>query len=104
MLVLAALIGAGRPVCAQETTPRVSLRWNAPDDCPDDAELLRSVEGFLGEPLAAASEQQLSISLNVSSRAGGFSAKMRFKSASGVEERALEHPECRKLMEACALL
>jgi hypothetical protein len=104
MLALAGLLGAGRRACAQETTPRVALRWNAPDDCPDDADLLRSVEGFLGEPLAAASEQQLSISLNVTAGASGFSAKMRFKSPSGIEQRSLEHPECRKLMEACALL
>jgi hypothetical protein len=99
-----AVLGAVAPAAAQEAAPRVLLRWNAPEECPDDAELLRTVEQFLGEPLAAARQQQLSVSLNVTAVATGFSANMRFGSASGVEERSLEHPECVKLMEACALL
>src|SRR4051812_14722910 len=104
MLGLVALVCAGPDARAQESTPRVSLRWNAPDECPDDAELVRSVEDFLGESLAAAGAQQLSVSLSVTGGSSGFSAKMRFRGPDGVEERSLDHPECRKLMEACALL
>ena len=101
---VAAVLGAAPFASAQEAAPRVALRWNAPDECPDDAALLAAVQGFLGEPLSAANEQHLSVTLSVTGAAGAFAAKMRFKSKSGVEERFLEHPECSKLMEACALL
>lgn len=84
---------------------RVALRWNSPDECPDDAELVASVEGFLGQKLSEAREQELSASVNVvGSARDGFAAKLLFKSRGGIEERSLEHPECRKLMEGAALL
>ena len=84
--------------------PRVSLRWNAPEECPDDASLLAAVESYLGEPLTQAPEQQLAVSANVVGRLGGFSVKIKFTSPAGVEERYLEHPECQKLMSGAALL
>ena len=37
--------------------PRVALRWNAPEQCPDDAQLIAAVESLLGEPLAQAPAQ-----------------------------------------------
>lgn len=80
------------------------MRWNAPDECPDDVELIRSVESYLGQPLSEARQQQLAISVSVLGSAGGFSAKLRFKGANGLEERYLEHPDCRKLAQAAALL
>jgi hypothetical protein len=103
-LALLVELAAGSNARAEEALPRVTLRWNAPDECPDDVELLHTVEEFLGEPLAEARAQQLSVSVNVVDAKGSFAAKLRFKGPGGVEERYLEHPECLKLMEAAALL
>jgi len=89
---------------AQDASERVSLRYSAPDVCPDDAELVRAVEGFLGQPLAEGREQRLSVTVNVQGNPGSFSAKLSFKSPQGTEERFLEHPDCSKLTQGVALL
>jgi len=91
-------------VKAEDGAARVSLRYDAPDACPDDAHLVRAVEGFLGQPLAESREQQLSVVINVQGSPGGFSAKLSFKSPQGTQERFLEHAECDKLTEGVALL
>lgn len=80
------------------------MRWNAPDSCPDDAQLINAVEGFLGQRLAEAREQELAVSINVQGDEAGYSAKLKFTGPSGPDERFLEHPECSKLMEAAALV
>ena len=89
---------------AADAPARVSLRWNAPDACPDDSEAVRNVEGFLGQRLSESREQQLGVSVDVQGTAHGFSAKLVFASPRGAEQRNLEHPDCSKLMEAAALL
>jgi hypothetical protein len=103
LVIVAACLttGAAQAVDAPE---RVSLRWNAPDACPDDSELVHAVEEFLGQPLSASREQQLSISINVVGALGTFSAKLSFMSPQGTQERFLEHAECHKLTEGVALL
>lgn len=103
MVVVAACLATGNAHAA-DAPERVSLRWNAPDACPDDAELVRAVEGFLGQPLVESRQQQLSISVSVQVGASGFSANLSFKSPGGTQERFLEHPECGKLTEGVALL
>ncbi len=101
-LALVAWAGAGH---AGEDQPKLSLRWNAPDECPDDAVLVRSVEQQLDQPLSEARQQSLAISANVVGEpSGGFAAKLRFAGPNGTEERFLEHPDCAKLTEAVALL
>jgi hypothetical protein len=100
---LAVLVVGVRAVAA-DAPGHVALRWNAPDECPDDAQLVRGVERYVGQPLAEAREQRLSISVNVVAGDGGFSAKIRFKGENGIEERSLEHPDCEKLGDAAALL
>lgn len=57
IFVAVATCGAGSVAWGQ--VPSVALRWNAPEECPDDAELVHAVEGFLGESPADASHQQL---------------------------------------------
>lgn len=103
-LAVLALCWASGTAAAAEAPQRVSLRWNAPDECPDDAQLVRAVEGFLGQPLAESREQRLSVSVSVQGGRGGFSAKLSFQSPQGSQERFLEHPECSKLAEGVALL
>jgi hypothetical protein len=89
---------------AQQATRRLSFRWEAPNECPDDARALAAVEGLLGQPLAEAREQELAISVRVQAGADAFSAGLVFVSPQGTQERDLEHPDCDKLTEAAALL
>jgi hypothetical protein len=89
---------------ARAETPQVSLRWNAPDECPDDAQVLSEVERLLGAPLAHAPAQQLAVNVTTVGGLGGFSAKLTFKSPAGVAERYLEHADCQMLMSGAALL
>jgi hypothetical protein len=103
MAVVATCMASGAAQ-AGDAPERVSLRWNAPDACPDDSELVHAVEEFLGQPLAASREQRLSVSINVLGSPGSFSAKLSFDSPQGAQERFLEHPECSKLLEGVALL
>lgn len=104
-LTLAVVLLYSAPVVshAADAPPRVSMRWNAPDDCPDDAALMQAVEGLLGQALMS-QEQQLAISINVLGGSGGYSAKLSFKGPQGSLDRFLEHPDCSKLAEAVALL
>jgi hypothetical protein len=62
------------------------------------------VEEFLGQPLSASRQQQLSVSINVVGNATSFSAKLTFSGAQGTQERFLEHAECDKLTQGVALL
>jgi hypothetical protein len=104
-LVLAGLLVLpGRVALASETPPHIALRYSAPDACPDDAQLVASVEGFLGQPLREAREQQLSANVTVQGGAAGFAAKLTFTSPRGTEERFAEDADCSKLAEAAALL
>jgi hypothetical protein len=102
------------PAFAQEQAPvptpqaapgnHISLRWNAPNECPDDAQFVAAIEGLLGQRLSEAREQELAASVNVQASAEGFSAKLEFTTPQGTQERFLDHPECRRLMDAAALL
>lgn len=95
---------AGEEGAPAEPVQHVSLRWDAPPACPDDAQVVGAVVALLGQPLAETREQQLAVSINVQEGAGGFSAKLAFTSPQGTQERFLEHPDCSKLMEGAALL
>src|SRR5689334_8398286 len=102
VILVAALI---RPAAAQaEAGQHVAVRYSAPEVCPDDAQLVSTIEGYLGQPLAESREQDLAVAINVQGQAGGFSAKLAFKGPHGPDERFLEHPDCRKLIDASALL
>jgi hypothetical protein len=92
------------PAAAQSAN-RVSLRWSAPDECPDDVRLVHAVEALLGQSLSDAGTQSLSVHASVlGSEATGFSAKLSFASPQGPEQRFLEHPRCDQLLEAVALV
>src|SRR5262245_11553790 len=90
---------------ADDAPTTVQLRWNAPEECPDDLALLRAVEGFLGRPLEAKRDRALSVNVKVQGDPErGYAAKLSFTDAAGVTERVLDHPECGKLVEGVALL
>lgn len=98
------LLALGREAYAAEPGQRVALRYSAPDACPDDAQLIAEVEGFLGQPLRETREQELSANMNVVGAASGFAAKLTFTSPRGTDERFIEDADCRKLAQAGALL
>jgi hypothetical protein len=92
-------------VSAQTESGRVTLRWNAPHECPDTAALALEIEAYLGQKLDERRPQDLAVDANVQGSAGdGYSAKVVFGSARGVQERYLDHPDCGKLTEATALV
>jgi hypothetical protein len=93
-------------VCAAEV-PRaaVSLRWTAPDECPDDIQLVHAVESLLGQSLLETREQSLAIWATAQGdSAHGFAAKVSFSSPQGTEQRFLEHPSCDQLLRALAMV
>jgi hypothetical protein len=103
-VLAAALVLAARPTVAHAES-RPSLRWNAPEACPDDASALQQVVAFLGQELQATPPQELAISAVLQGdAASGFSAKLVFRTPKGSSERYLDHPDCAKLTEAAALL
>jgi hypothetical protein len=92
-------------VAGAEAAPRVSLRWAAPDECPDDAQLVHRVEALLGESLLDAGDQALTVRASAQGNPDkGYAAKVSFTGAQGTEDRYLEHPSCDNLVQALALV
>ncbi|MEO7034995.1 MAG: hypothetical protein ABI548_13885 [Polyangiaceae bacterium] len=90
---------------AQGSPGQVTLRWSAPDECPDDARLVHQIETLLGQSLLETKGQSLAVRATAQGNtAHGYSGKLVFSSAQGVEERLLVHPSCDKLVEAIALV
>ncbi|HKY34691.1 MAG TPA: hypothetical protein VJN18_02025 [Polyangiaceae bacterium] len=104
LAVLLLVSAASGPTVAAEGPRHVAVRYSAPDACPDDAQLVASVERFLGQPLREAREQELAASVMVQGSSGAFAAKLTFTSGRGTEERFVEDADCAKLADAAALL
>jgi len=105
VLALLAVGLVGGSAAAEPVPRKIKLRFNAPAECPDDLELVRIVEGFLGQPLQDAREQQLAIDVRAQGGpVAGYTASLTFISQQGSIERNLEHPDCGKLTEAAGLL
>jgi hypothetical protein len=103
-IALAALLLAGA-AAADPAPGRVSLHWAAPDECPDDVELVHQIEALLGQSLLEAGEQSLSVHASAQgSPEKGYAAKVSFRSPQGTDERYLEHPSCESLVQALALV
>jgi hypothetical protein len=101
---LGVLLVAG-VAAAEAPREAVSLRWTAPDQCPDDIQLVHAVEALLGQRLLETREQALTIRAAAQGDlAHGFAAKVSFSSPQGAEERFLEHPSCEQLVRALALV
>jgi len=88
-----------------EPTQRVKLRYAAPQECPDDLELVEAVERFLGQSLRDTREQALTIDARVQGDPRqGYSAKLTFDGSEGSQVRFIDHTDCSKLVEAAALM
>jgi len=104
-LVAIGVLSVSGRAAAQAAPAKVSLRWVAPDECPDDAQLVHQVESLLGESLLDAGEQALSVRASAQGNPDkGYAAKVSFTGAQGTEERYLEHPSCENLVQALALV
>lgn len=101
-----ALVFGSWPLAARaDPAARVRIAWQASAPCPDDAELVHTVERFLGQPLEETREQQLAIEARVENKPeGGYQSRLSFASPQGTMVRELEHVDCGKLTEAAALL
>lgn len=78
---------------------KLVLRWDAPSECPTEAEVLRSVEQLLG-----ASDVALDADATVEPRAGGFHLSLRWRTAAASATRELEGEACGELAQAAALM
>lgn len=102
LLAYAAL--GSRAALAEPGDQRLSVRWIAPEACPNEASLKQAIEANLGQPLSATRPQSLAISGSVLVGANGYTARLRFQSRRGLEERVLQHPDCSRLVDAAALV
>jgi len=97
--------GVAGAALAQGSPTQVTLRWSAPDECPDDARLVHQIETLLGQSLLETKGQGLGVRVSAQGNPErGYAGKISFSSARGNEERFLEHPHCEKLVEAMALV
>jgi len=99
---LSTVAGAGQ---AEGSPGQVSVRWSAPDECPDDARLLHQIETLLGKSLLEFNAQTLRVRASAQGNAEqGYAGKISFSSELGDQERYLDHPSCDRLVEAMALV
>ena len=90
---------------AQGSSPGFALHWDAPDECPDDVQLVHRIENLLGQSLPGVDGQALRVHASVQGNAeAGYVGKLSFAGAQANEQRFLEHPSCEKLVEALALV
>jgi hypothetical protein len=93
------------PALAQGSPGQVTLRWSAPDECPDDVRFLHQIETLLGQSLLETKGPSLTVRVSAQGNPErGYAGKISFASPQGDEERFLSHPRCEKLVEAMALI
>lgn len=76
------------------------IDWNAPQECPDRAQLVAQVSHLLG----GAVHSLRSASTQVTRTERGYRARVRIVAPSGVGERELENAQCDLLTESVALV
>lgn len=94
MALLSVLLGfalAGAPI---------ALSWTAPEECPDQAEVLREVE-LLTEGRAQPALQAEAVAQAVP---GGYAARLTTRQGEAIGERLLNAESCAELAKAAALV
>jgi len=90
---------------AEAPSDPFALTWQAPESCPERAELRRQVETFLGQSLEVRRTQQLKIDALVQEDASaGFVATVSVATPTAGYERRIDHQDCARLTEAAALV
>jgi hypothetical protein len=89
-------LGTARTVSAAE----LAIDWNAPPECPDQAELVSRVSRLLGGVV----KSNLTAATDVTRAGDAYRARLRITSAAGFGERTLENTRCEILTDSIALV
>jgi hypothetical protein len=105
-ILFGATLAWGTSEARAETPPPVTtITWSAPHECPQEREVISTVERFLKQPLTIPREQTLTIHGKVTTRApSGFTATLLVTSPRGNQKRLLSNDDCSRLTEAAALV
>jgi hypothetical protein len=94
-----------RLLAAESLGGKTEVRWEAIAGCPSESELVRQVEGRLGQALDAPREQSLRLHARVHRNdAGEYEVELLTEGASGTGQRRISNNDCTKLAEATALV
>jgi hypothetical protein len=97
------LVGAPAGAAPPER-PAVEFRWDAPSDCPPEAEVVAELERLLGGPLAQRTGPRLTAIARVRREADGFDLRLWTVSDDGTLQRSIVHAQCDALAKAGALI
>ena len=84
-----------------QALPWLTLDWTAPDDCPDQAELVSLVEHALD---STSLPKSISVKAGVTKTRSEYRAVLRFRDRDSIGERALSHTRCDILADSVALV
>ncbi len=102
MSVLSLLMTLALGPAALGEEPMLTLRWEAPPECPDRGALVAMIDATLGE---VSNEERHAVDVRArveTSNADGFVLRLELDGGEGVRE--LRGASCRELSEAAALL
>lgn len=89
------------------TAPEVGsaeFRWDAPEDCPTEAEVRSDLEAVLGRPLASFTGRHISVIARVRAGQTGWDLKLWTVSLDTTHERTLESKSCTTAAEAAVVV
>ena len=105
--ILPALLASAPLVRAQPEggTPELTLKWDAPAECPTGATVAQDIERLLGRPLSATSQRPLQADAALAQQAGAWQLRLQVTAGdAGARERALAGGDCAQLAEAAAVI
>jgi hypothetical protein len=105
MLSFAIGLGGAPDSDVEGVAPELALGWDAPDGCPDEAEVAARVEELLGRTLDASSRDPV-VAQGVIRREGEqrFELTLWFRTATGAGTKTFEGQTCDVLADAAALV
>ncbi len=86
-----------------QSTPSLSLTWDAPPECPSSANVLAETERLLGGPASPRNPGGLTVHARVAHE-GNWSVSLEARSGSTLRTRNLRAQTCRGLSDATALI
>jgi hypothetical protein len=96
------------PVAAVATPPEdagVEFRWDAPAECPSEAEVVAELERLLGGPVASQGDRRLAAIARVRREAdGSWDLRLWTVTQDATRQRSMSGADCAVLAEAAALL
>lgn len=98
-----ALFASAHTATGQTRASSLSLQWEAPAECPDQARVLAQVEALLGD--AAGTTRALEARARVTQAVdGGFVLSLQLYSENSVEQRDLVGDSCQALVDSVAVM